>query len=326
MNIPPSYAITSEILMLLNKIEALRIYFSTISIPMNLKNKLERVSLLKSSLFSARIEGNTLTLTDVETTSDADKKKEIFNILKSIQYLRREIKPHSDLDKKVILTLHTHVLDGLSDETGYFRTEPGAIFNMSGVAVYISPPPQKIPGLLDQLFSFINSNMEQFPLVCAFVTHLIFEKIHPFVDGNGRVGRLLIYAILKSKGWDFPIAVSFEQYLDEHKDEYYFHLDKGLKNTNAYLTFCLEAFLTQSEKVKDEIQQELQADKKIFLPPRQDEIFQIIKDHKVVSFDFIKRRFLAVPSRTLRYDLEKLVKKNCIVKIGKTRGSYYTFK
>jgi len=64
----------------------------------------------------------------------------------------------------------------------------------------------------------------------------------------------------------------------------------------------------------------------ILLPPRHEEILNIIKNHRLVSFDFIRRRFLKVPQRTLRYDLKRLVDKQLVVKIGKTKGSYYCLK
>lgn len=72
-----------------------------------------------------------------------------------------------------------------------------------------------------------------------------------------------------------------------------------------------------------DFEQELAKKVQIFLPPRQEEIYSIIKDHKVVSFDMIRRRFLKVPERTLRYDLKKLSEKNVIEKTGETKGRYY---
>lgn len=62
----------------------------------------------------------------------------------------------------------------------------------------------------------------------------------------------------------------------------------------------------------------------VLLPPRQEEIYRIISDHKTVSLDFIKRRFMKVPERTIRYDLKKLASAGLITKIGKTRGVFYT--
>ena len=86
----------------------------------------------------------------------------------------------------------------------------------------------------------------------------------------------------------------------------------------------LRAFFAETEQLKNQIGIEM--NKTIILPPRQEEMYNIIKDHRVVSFDFIKRRFVKVPARTLRYDLKKLCNQNLVLKIGKTKGSFYKAK
>lgn len=323
MKIPPAYTISDQMLHYITKIEAERLYISSLSLGGAIRENIQRVSLLKSSLFSARIEGNSLKISDFEfgTETEGEKKKEIFNIVKAISFIDKNIKKNI-LSKNIILQLHSLVMKDIAPDAGRFRFEISAIFNQAGVAVYMPPPPNQISKLLDELLIYINSK-EKFPLIVAFIAHLVFEKIHPFLDGNGRVGRLLISAILKSKSWDFSFAVPFEEYLDEHKEEYYFHLDQGLKNTNGYLEFMLEAFFKQIEKIKDQINEEKVREANPFLPPRQEEIFNIIKDQVVASFDMIRRRFLQVPERTLRYDLKKLLDRKLIEKSGETRGRYY---
>jgi Fic family protein len=189
--------------------------------------------------------------------------------------------------------------------------------------VYIPPSPLSISKFLDELLLYINGSKERFPLVKAFIAHLVFEKIHPFLDGNGRVGRLLISLILKAKGWDFTFTIPFEENLDENKSDYYFHLDEGLKNTNGYLSFMLNVFLNEIEKVKEQIEKNSSKKEQLFLPPRQEEILNIVKEHSIISFDMIRRRFLKVPERTLRYDLKKLLDKGIIEKTGETKGRYY---
>lgn len=307
----------------ISKIEAERLYLSSLNLADTIKENIQRVSLLKSSLFSARIEGNSLRISDFEfgSETEAEKKQEIFNIVKAINFVDKNIK-RNVLTKDIILDLHALVLKDVAPDVGRFRTEISAIFNQAGAAVYMPPPPTQASKLLDDLLIYVNSE-EKFPLIIAFVAHLIFEKIHPFLDGNGRVGRLLISAILKAKGWDFSFAVPFEEYLDEHKDEYYFHLDRGLQNTNSYLEFMLEAFSKQIEKIKNQINEEINKEAHPFLPPRQEEILNIIKDQIIISFDMVRRRFMQVPPRTLRYDLKKLLDRKLIEKSGETRGRYY---
>jgi len=224
------------------------------------------------------------------------------------------------------LELHKRVLKNIEPNAGFLRKEQSAIFNQAGVVEYMPPSFFEVPKLLDELLIYINNNNEKFPLVTAFVSHLIFEKIHPFLDGNGRVGRLLISLILKAKGWDLTFTIPLEESLDENKNEYYFYLDKGLEDTNEYLLFMLNAFFAEIEKIKDQIETESAKKDQLFLPPRQEEIFNIIKDHGVISFDMVRRRFLKVPERTLRYDLKKLLDKGIIEKSGETKGTYYRVK
>lgn len=322
MKIPPLYKITPEILELVAKIDANKIFFSEINIPFEIKQKIQRVSTLKSSLFSARIEGNPLTLKDLEEEDGEIKKIEVFNILRGIEFIQN-IEPKTEITKDLILELHQITMKGLSYQGGKFRTEVSAIFNQAGIAVYMPPPPKEIPLLINQLLKYIDPENEKFPLIKAFISHLIFEKIHPFMDGNGRVGRLLVFLILKLKDEKYNLYIPFEEFIDENKSDYYYFLDIGMKNSQDYLLFMLKAFYEQTERIKNLITQELEKKETLFLPPRQEEIYNIIKDHRVVSFDMIWRRFLNVPKRTLRYDLKKLLDMTLIVKTGKTRGNYY---
>lgn len=325
MQIPPHFTITQEMLALISRIEAERLYLSSLNLQNIVKENIQRISLLKSSLFSARIEGNPLKMSDFdfERGNDGQKKQEIFNILEAINFIDKNQSKIISID--TLLKLHSLVLQDIDQNAGHLRAEVSAIFNETGVAVYMPPPPTEIVKLLNELISYINAKNE-FPLLVTFVSHLIFEKIHPFLDGNGRVGRLLISAILKAKGWDFTFTVPFEEYLDSHKEEYYFYLGSGLQNTEDYLVFMLKAFYEQIQKIKEQIKEETAQKAHPFLPPRQEEIFNIIGDHVIVSFDMIRRRFLQVPPRTLRYDLKKLLDYKLIEKSGETKGSYYRVK
>lgn len=324
MKIPPSYKITPEIVELIAKIEANRFYFSSLEVPPQLKEKLKRNSLLKSSIFSARIEGNPLTLENFALAPQNQKKVEVNNVSAAVTYVEKNICPGRKITERLILNLHAIVMKGLSPEAGLFRTKAEAIFNQAGMPVFLAPPAGEIPTLVNQLINYINLNDEKFFVVKAMMAHLIFEEIHPFVDGNGRVGRLLITAILRASNYDFGIFVPFEQFIENHREEYYRFLPIGAKEPEEYLVFMLKAFYKQTEKLKSEIW--TQPKDNVLLPPRREEIYLIIKEHKMVPFDSIHRRFLNVPERTLRYDLKKLVDQGLVVKVGETSGSYYTVK
>jgi len=198
MKIPPQYIINNEILELISKIEANLYFLSSLKLNPKLSKKIIRINILQSSLFSAKIEGNPLDLDDLKTKGKTKTKDEVFNITKAIEYIQKKVKKDFLFDKKFIFDLHSLIMTGKIGLTKNFRKEMGAIFNQSGEAIYLSPPPTKIKNYIDKLIHYVNSG-EPNPFINAFISHLIFEKIHPFLDGNGRVGRLLILSISYQK-------------------------------------------------------------------------------------------------------------------------------
>lgn len=323
MLIPPRYILTIKISSLLQSIEANKEVINSINIPLEIEQNIRRQSTLKSSLYSARIEGNDLTLEDLATSSKNQKKVEVFNILKALNWLHeRRVK---DLSLRDILQIHSLVLTGLTEKEnlGKFRKQASAIFNSAGIAIYMPPRPSQIELLMNKILKFSNSPREQFIPIKAVLTHYSFEKIHPFLDGNGRVGRLVLQAILKKEGYDMKGLLPLEEYLDSHRSEYYSALEDPERDVTGYLEFMLEAISETARKAKELVLQKEEAKPEDYLFPRRAEILNIIKDHQIVNFDQLRRRFLGVNERTLRYDLLQLQKAGLIKKRGTTNGVYY---
>ena len=129
MLIPPKYTFTTTISDYLQTIEASRQVIDAIEIPQEIEVNIRRQSILKSSLFSARIEGNPLTLEEMRRVPSKDQKKqEVINILKSLQLVQR--RGARDLSVSFIKELHDKTMLGLTDRAikGNYRTEVSAIF------------------------------------------------------------------------------------------------------------------------------------------------------------------------------------------------------
>lgn len=324
MLIPPKYILTPKISELLASIESSKEVINAIQIPPEVEMNIRRRSTLKSSLYSARIEGNTLTLDDVVIPSSRDQKRqEVFNILKALNLIQQ--KHAKDLTLKEILQLNQIVMDGLIEkqDLGKFRTDISAIFNSAGIAIYLPPRPALIKSLIEKLLKFMSSNKEPFVPIRACLAHYTFEKIHPFLDGNGRVGRLLIQSVLQKGGYGMKGLLSIEEYLDKERASYYRGFEDTEKDTTDYLEFMLEAIAKAALEVKEQVLEKEKMDASDYLLPRRAEILNIIKDHQMVNFDFLRRRFMAVNERTLRYDLKQLQNQGFIRKRGTTKGVYY---
>lgn len=284
-----------------------------------LQENLLRKSTLKSSLFSARIEGNTLELAEIEGNAlGGNEKKEIFQIFNGLKLARSHAETAT---KDFVCEIHSIVMDGLTSDLGRFRQEPSAVFNSAGVAIYVAPSPSAVPALMNDLTEYIN--IEEPDLARVAVGHFAFEKIHPFLDGNGRVGRILMNWHLGRLGFGFSGLASFEEYLENNRERYYSALATETNDITEFVEFILEAVSVSAEKVILELQEKEEGSVEDTLLPRRAEILAVIRDHKMISFDEIRRRFLLVSPRMLHYDLQYLIKKGLVRKLGATKGAVY---
>jgi len=314
MKFPPVYTFTPSIKQLLYDLDVLKAGYELHPVPAIQVVNLRRASLLKSSLYSARIEGNPSEEVDLGN-------RDIANLARAYEELSDHMPGDITIDS--LKKLHAMVLRDISADAGNIRMEESAIYNQAGVAVYLTPAPQNIRNLLADLCAYVTAGRDPAP-IAAGLTHIWFEKIHPFLDGNGRVGRLLSAYILKKGGYDFSGLVPFEQYLDEHRDDYYFFLNKDVQDVTEFVEFYLTALLSQARISLRAAHESGKPDKYALLAPRRAEIMRLIEDHKIVTFDFLSRRFRAVPVRTLHYDLSQLIKAGLVQKMGSTRGVNYT--
>lgn len=325
MRLDYTYKATSVITHLLEELEILKRLIDVMPKLPQVEENLRRTSLLKSSLFSARIEGNSLTLVEIGSLErrkpEGVKKLEVWNILQTKKWLLSKEAP-KEVSIALLKEMHRMVLSDLSADAGSLRIEPSAIFNEAGVAVYMPPPPSQLHDLINQLVILGNNTANPSPVNGA-ICHVAFEKIHPFLDGNGRVGRLLSLFLLDKGGFGYRGLLTFEEYLENHRQAYYDLLASPEKDLTPFVEFFLQGLQEQAAKAVTSLSQKKEETFEDSLLPRRAEILSIIRDHGVVSFDFVRRRFLAVTASTLHFDIAYLLKHHFIRKLGRTRGVQY---
>ena len=172
MKIPPPFKINNEMLNLISKIEANRIIISSIDLPKQFKEEIHRESLLRSSVFSAKIEGNKLNVEDYPFSAKEKERFEIQNIVSALKYLDKKLISNSKLLERLIFLIHREVMKNLSNKAGKYRNEMWAVYNSAGYPVYIATPPSEIQISMDKLLTYINKE-EGFPIITAFISHLI---------------------------------------------------------------------------------------------------------------------------------------------------------
>lgn len=305
-----TYTLTPKIQELENKLSAHKTALSLIPVKPEIITNLRRHSLLHSALYSAKIEG-------ISENTDLDKLA-----IQNLHHAYTEIYnlpagPLLSID--LIKSLHGQVQNNLRTDAGHFRTEQSAIFNSGGVAIYLTPPPYDIIPLIEKW-------LDKPPdLASILISHYQFEKIHPFIDGNGRVGRLLLSHQLRQIDLDFSGLLSLEQSIDKSRDTYYYHLQTEKNDLTGWVEYLLELMVNKANQILVDVTKPNLATPKSHLLPRRQELLNIIHDHSPCSFDFLHRRFIAIPNSTLRYDLLQLQKAGLIQKLGTTRGALYSF-
>lgn len=173
--------------------------------------------------------------------------REVFNYGQALRFARDD-RERLPLSLRLIRTLHRVLLDGVrgSDrKPGEFRTTHNQI---GRPARFVPPPPQYLPDLLDNLERYLHAERQLDPLVDAFVVHYQFEAIHPFMDGNGRVGRLLLSILIAewcglANQWLYMSA-----FYDRNKDEYIDRLFRvsSCGDWEGWIEFCLRGVVEQA--------------------------------------------------------------------------------
>lgn len=197
----------------------------------SLLSLLEEAELPESVFNSNAIENSTLTLDETEQIlmhnelPPRSNQREVFeaiNLGKVHEYLTVKLEKQTPLSKELILLVHGTLLSHINDDfAGSFRKEKEYV----RVGQHIAPPPEKVPGLIDALLADMADESEH-PLDRIMLFHLAFEHIHPFLDGNGRVGRALLNFQLKSFGYP-PIFMR-----NKEKKDYYSALQAYDKKGN----------------------------------------------------------------------------------------------
>ncbi|HEY9023618.1 MAG TPA: Fic family protein [Burkholderiaceae bacterium] len=220
----------------------------------------------KEALLTSQIEGTQATLTDLFddeaglAIDNADDVEEVSNYLRAFRLVRANLHAPHGLPLSVRLLCDAHRLllagaRGAGKQPGEVRRSQNWIGGTRpGKAVFVPPPPERVPVLLSDLERFIHKSETKLPpLVRVALVHAQFETIHPFLDGNGRIGRLLIAALLEQWGLLPEPLMYLSGYLKQHQREYY-RLLSGVRTEGdweswvAFFLEAVEAAATEAER------------------------------------------------------------------------------
>ena len=262
---PPPFTITPRILALVAEIAAATERVSAQAKRMT--PKLRRGNRIRTIQASLAIEQNTLTLEQVTALLEG---KRVLGAPREIQEVRNAFAAYEALDKwnpskeSDLLAAHGILMHGLVARAGKYRTG-GVGITQGQKVVHMAPPASRVSGLMRNLQAWL-AETDVHPLVASCVFHYEFEFIHPFLDGNGRMGRLWQTLILSR--WTPLFAwLPVESVVRERQADYYAVLGRCDKagDSTEFIEFLLEAILSalrelpKNDQVTDQVSDQVKS-------------------------------------------------------------------
>ena len=213
----------------------------------------------KDAASSSQIEGTQATMIDAieaEAKTSEALPGDVDDILHYIKALNYGLKRLADfpMSLRFIRELHKELMEGarttqFSDPGNFRKSQNWIGGTLPADASFVPPPPIEMKRALDDLEKFLHSKDDMLPLIKAGLIHAQFETIHPFLDGNGRTGRLLItFYLWLSRLLDKPVLF-LSSYFKKHQDVYYTRLNGYHHgNVETWLEFLLDGVIDTAER------------------------------------------------------------------------------
>jgi len=321
MSYTPPFTITNEILNQVSLISEIVGKLEVLS-PTAMTPTLRKANKIKTITGTLAIEGNTLSAEKVTAILEG---KRVMGSMREIAEVNGAIAVYdklSTLDHKRLdhlLQTHKLLMQDILTNAGNFRQSNVGIGGDEGV-VHIAPPYGNVSGLMNELFTWL-AGTDLHPLIKSSVFHYEFEFIHPFIDGNGRMGRLWQSLILFE--WK-PIfsAIPIESVIKETQQGYYDALEAAGNNgeSTPFIEFMLAAILSACEdelkngsNVPEDVPEDVPKENAIAL--RLNKIMSLIEQDSKISIDQLARE-CDVSDKTIKRAIAKLKEQGVVMRQG----------
>ena len=321
----PPFKITNDILNLVYEIGEL---VGKISAEKEFEKNLtlRKENRIKTIYSSLAIEQNTLTL---EQVTDVINGKRVLAPLKDIKEVQNAYEIYERLDElnensmKDLLLAHKIMTSELIKESGRFRSKNAGVYQGDKL-IHMGTLPEYIPELINNLFLWLKNSKEH-PLIKAAVFHYEFEFIHPFQDGNGRIGRLW-HSLILSKWKKFFAWLPIESLVQKYQKEYYIVINNSNKDgeSTEFILFMLEIIketlieLVEKQKMTDKVIDKMTDKNK----ERVKLLMKYLGQNDSIS-NKEAQSLLSISEATARRFLNSLVKENLLVAVGEYKARKY---
>jgi len=353
----PKFTISNKILKNIGIIEACKEVIDHAPLLPYYEKQFRDDAMARTVHYGTHIEGNELNLSQAEKVLAGQSVvarerdiQEVINYRKTMDYINQaKIEGGKwKIDENVIRNIHKLTVYKILpiEKCGEYRITRVVIKNNQTGEISFRPP--EAPMVKDRivdLLAFINLpagrqgllNQDIHPILASGIVHYELVRIHPFVDGNGRVARALSTLILFAQGYDIRKFFSLEEYFDRNATNYYSALQSVAKSNGdltKWLEYFTEGLAIELSKIKEKVEKisvdgklrEKLGGKPLLLSDRQLKIIEYIQKTGYLQNKAFEELFPMVSEDTILNELKVLVQNGIIKKQGVTKGAKYIMK
>lgn len=342
----PKFTITNKILKNIGSIEASKEIIDKAPLLPYYEKEFQQNAIVRSVHYGTHIEGNELNLSQAEKVLSGQEVvarerdvQEVINYRRVMDYVgKSEIRdPKFEIDEELIKQIHKLTVYKIlePEKCGVFRKTQVVVKNsLTGEVSFKPPMSVAVPFQIKDLILFINSHFDIHSVLKSGTVHYELVRIHPFIDGNGRVARALSTLILFQEGYDIRRFFSLEEYFDSDAGAYYDALQSVSKregDLTAWLEYFSLGLSIELSKIKEKVEhisidaklKERLGGKPLLLSNRQLKIIEYIQKTGYLQNQAFEQLFPMVSEDTILNELKVLVSSGIIKKHGVTKGAKY---
>ena len=328
----PQFSVAARLVRDLEAIAALRARIASATLQVSWIPQLQKDSRQRGAHASTAIEGNPLTLEEVRALEGGAalpvhperSRREVLNYFAGLRWVEKRAPDAAPVTHEDLFQLHALLADSVMDqgEAGRYRTI------QVRVGRHVPPPPAAVSGLMRELLDWWNGPATEWsPVISSAILHHQFEDVHPFADGNGRVGRMLALWELYRRGFDTHHLFSVDEFYWEDRPRYYAEL-AAVRPADGDLSRWLEYSAEGLRQTLDRVWLRLQqlsaaaGRRRTVLRPKQEQALHLLRERGGLTPAELWAA-LHVTKQGAAHILKPLLKARLVKRVGTRKNGRY---
>ena len=337
----PRFTITNRMTSAITRIERARGFLEAAQLSADWVREVGEQTLILEAHHTTHIEGTRLTLDQAERLwkgeavpeADPDDTRELLNYRTAFEFVSECLDSGDPITEGIIREIHRKLVEGVRGGSAgpgeYRRIQNYVVNSATGRVIYTPPTAIEVPVMMSELVKWLNSDLDIHPVLVSGIAQFQLVHVHPFLDGNGRVSRLLSNLCLYKAGYDFKRLFTISEYYDRDRATFYKSIQSVRENAmdmTGWLDYFVTGLETQMIEVRERSEQVIRRDvlvKQHGLNERQAKALGLLMRKNSVHISEIEQLCSEVSRRTLQRDMTGLIELNLVRMTGSARQSSY---